>query len=183
MEPDDLIAIGRFGRAHGVRGEVRFFSQNPQSDLLEDGLRVFVRRDGSAVPLTVAKVRHSAKFDIVGLDEIDGRDAAEALTNLEVFVERDALPEPDADEVYLSDLIGQPVAIMTGDADQTRPIGRVGGFFETGANDVMVVELADGDTLYVPVVDHAIAQMAPDADVVLQPLDEWAPEDTELPDD
>lgn len=179
---DERITIGRFGRAHGVRGEVRFFSQNPESDFLKVGLRVFVRRDGQETVLTVAKVRHAAKFDIVGLEDIDGRDQAEALTNLDVSVDREALPELEQGEFYLRDLVGCEVAILIDEQGATRPIGQVGGFFETGANDVMVVEFSGGETLFVPMVDHAVAAVDPDQGVVLYPLEQWAPEGTVVPD-
>lgn len=181
MADDERIQIGRLGRAHGVRGELRFFANNPQSDLLEDGLRVFVRPAGQETTLTVSRVRPTPKFDIVAFDEIDDRDAAEALTNLEVAVSPEALPELDEGEFFLRDLVGCPVEILVDDAGATRTIGEVGGFFETGANDVMVVHLIDDERLYVPLVDHAVAEVEPDERVVLFPLDQWAPEGTELP--
>lgn len=181
MAGDDLIHIGTFGRAHGVRGEIRFFPVNPDSDLLEVGLRVFARRGDQDTSLSVSKARQANKFDILAFEEVSDRDEAEALTNLEVYVHADALPEPDEDEFYQRDLVGVDVAILESFDGPTRSIGEVGGFFETGANDVMVVHLSDGEKLFVPMIEGAVAEIDPEAGVVLQPLDQWAPEGTELP--
>ena len=60
-------------------------------------------------------------------------------------------------------------------------IGEVDGFFETGANDVMVVALSNGERLFVPMIEDAVAVLDLDDGVVLQPADQWAPEGTELP--
>jgi 16S rRNA processing protein RimM len=181
MSNDERVQIGTFGRAHGVRGEIRYFPLNPDSDLLEDGMRVYARRGDSDASLTITKVRHAAKFDIVAFDEIAGRDEAEALTNLDVYVEADTLPEPDEDEFYQRDLIGLDVAILESEDGPTRLIGEVDGFFETGANDVMVVSLSNGERLFVPMIENAVAVLDLDDGVLLQPADQWAPEGTEFP--
>lgn len=181
MSADDHIGIGKLGRAHGVRGEVRFFAYNPESELLESGLRVFLRGADGLEPLTVERIRFANKFAIVKFEEISDRGEAEALTNLELFVDRQDFPEPDDDEVYQEDLVGCEVRLLDTPDGPERVIGEVAGFFATGANDVMVVRLSDASQLYVPVVDHALAQLDPDDGILLQPLDQWAPEDTELP--
>jgi len=181
MPDDQRVQVGSFGRAHGVRGESRYFPVNPDSDLLEDGMWVYVRRGDSDLELTVSKVRHAAKFDIVAFDEIDGRDAAERLTNLEVFVDADALPEPDEDEFYQRDLVGLDVAILESVDGPSRLIGEVDGFFETGANDVMVVALSNDERLFVPMIEGAVAALDLEEGVLLQPADQWAPEGTEFP--
>lgn len=181
MVDQERIHIGTFGRAHGVRGEIRFFPLNPESDLLEAGLRVFVRRAGEESALTIGRARRANKFDILQLDEVGDRDEAEALTNLEVFVDVDALPDLDEDEFYHKDLVGLDVHILEAEDGPTRPIGEVAGFFETGANDVMVVQLTDDSKLFVPMIEDAVADLDHDGVVLLEPLHHWAPEDTELP--
>jgi 16S rRNA processing protein RimM len=181
MTDGERVQIGKFGRAHGVRGEIRYFPENPDSDLLEEGMRVSARRGDGYTPLTIARVRRAAKFDIIALDEIPGRDEAQALTNLDVYVDVDALPEPDEDEFYQRDLIGVAVAILESADGRSRVIGEVASFFETGANDVMVVDLSNGDRLFVPMIEGAVAEIDVDGGVLLQPADQWAPEGTEFP--
>jgi ribosomal 30S subunit maturation factor RimM len=62
-------------------------------------------------------------------------------------------------------------------------VGTVGGFFATGANDVLVLWVDDDpeDELFVPMIEDAIAEIDDSAPrVTLRPLDDWAPEGTEL---
>jgi 16S rRNA processing protein RimM len=181
MASDDKVAIGTFGRAHGVRGEIRFFPYNPQSDLFEESdLRVFVHRGDDDEPFDVERLRRADKFFIVKLGGVDDRDQAQALTNLDVWVAAEQLPALDEDEFYLRDLVGLAVEVLESADGPTRVIGEVGGFFETGANDVMVVELGDDQTLFVPLIEDAVAEIDPDSTVVLQPLHQWAPEGTDI---
>ena len=65
MSDSERIKVGTFGRAHGVRGEVRFFPLNPESNLLEEGLRVFVRRGDDDVALTDCRVEQSVDGGMV----------------------------------------------------------------------------------------------------------------------
>lgn len=178
MDEPKRLQIGSLGRAHGIRGEIRFFPYNPESELLEPGLEIYLPKADRT--LTVERARPTDDFVIVAFAEIDDRTQAESLTNLEVEVDEDVLPAPDDGEVYQKDLVGLEVALSDDDGGEERVIGEIAGFFATGANDVMVVDLDDGGELYVPVVDAAIAVLTPERGAVLHPLDRWAPEDTEL---
>ncbi len=179
MSDDERINIGKFGRAHGVRGELRFFPHSPESELLEPGLRVFVQSLGGETAFEVEKSRQANKFVILKLAGVDDRDEAESLTNLEVYVGSEELPETEEGEFYQKDVLGCEVTVIEPDGT-TRRIGEVAGFFETGANDVMVVDLDEGERLLVPLIEDAIDAIDPPDAVTLRPLDEWAPEGTEL---
>ena len=183
LDPAELVEIGQFGRPHGVRGELRYFPIDPDSELLEPGFRVFVRViDATDEQIfELSSLRAASKFDLVRLQGVDSREKAETLTNAAVLIDPADLPQLDEDEFYLRDLIGLQVhELLTRDGDDTRQIGEVGGFFETGANDVMVVELAGGERLLVPVIDEAIAEIDLPDRVLLWPLADWAPADTSL---
>lgn len=161
---------------------MRLFPLNPNSELLEPGFRVFVRCGGQEMALVLTKVRHTSKFDILAFKDVEDRDAAEALTNLEVLVDPEDFPEVEDDEFYLRDLIGVEVGLLeSAEGDAFRVIGEVDGFIETGANDVMIVKIAGAPNLLVPMIEDAVAEIAPDQPVLLYPLDIWAPKGTELP--
>ena len=176
MTDQDLVSLGKLGRAHGVHGEIRLFAHNPDSELLTEGAEVAIRTPAGVEFFNIEKIRWGDRFGILQLEGVDDRDEAEALTNLDLYVDASQLPELDG-EIYQRDLVGLPVVL----GDGKREIGEVAGFFETGANDVMVVERPDGDTFYVPMAEVAVADIdLDDRRVVLQPLDEWAPEDFTL---
>jgi 16S rRNA processing protein RimM len=85
----------------------------------------------------VKEGRRHGKGIIAKLIGCDDRDRAAALVGQPVAVRRDQLPPPGADELYWADLEGLMVETLDGAS-----LGRVSRLFETGANDVMVV---DGD--------------------------------------
>lgn len=101
------ILLGVIGRAHGVRGQVRVTSHTADPTALtrygplsDPNERLFTLR---WVGEGIAEV-----FEIVAGNpvKVADRSAAERLTNTKLFIERDRLPAPDADEYYLADLIG-----------------------------------------------------------------------------
>lgn len=178
---DDALAIARFGRAHGTKGEVRLWAYNPDSPLYEADLLGWIEGEDGPRNLTITHVRWGDRFGIAALKDLRYRDEAEALTNHEFFISRAQLPEPDPDEFYLNDTIGWPVGLMI--EDEVRHIGEVDGYLATGANDVMRVGVRGGDQLLVPLIDAALRQFDPDLErVVLWPLEQWAMEGTQIDD-
>ena len=103
------ILMGVIGRPHGVRGlvHVQSYTTDP-ADLARYGQ--LTDESGRAWTLTwrnpgVAELRDASG----GL--LQDRNAAERLTNTKLYIDRDRLPEPDAEEFYLADLIGLTSAI------------------------------------------------------------------------
>jgi 16S rRNA processing protein RimM len=105
--PTGRIQLGVIGRPHGVRGLVKITSHTADpSDLTAYG------------PLSDAAGRcYAVRWIADGVAEvsrvIDGaavkltdRAQAEKLTNTKLYVDRSALPSPEDDEYYLTDLIG-----------------------------------------------------------------------------
>lgn len=178
------VAIGKLGRPHGIRGEIRLFPFNPASRTVTDGLDVYIRRDEQLVrKARIEQARYANRFVILKLAGIDDRDEADRLKHAILNVDYDDLPDLADDEFYYVDLVDAPVYVADEenqdiDEHNADPIGTVGRFFATGANDVMVVECHDRDDLFVPLVDHAVFVLDFERHlVVLQPLHIWAPAD------
>ncbi|MFW5855286.1 MAG: ribosome maturation factor RimM, partial [Thermodesulfobacteriota bacterium] len=68
----------------------------------------------------------------------------------DLYIERSALPEPEEGAWYRKDLIGLDVIGIDG-----VHIGRIEHIFETGSNDVLVVE-NQGTELLVPVIKSVV---------------------------
>ena len=184
-EPGDgdriYVEVGKFGRAHGVKGEVRVFTEEPDWELFDPGTTLYVEGGmGDRRAVTIEKWRIADKFVIAKFASIDDRNEAQKLSNRMLTVPEEELPDLGGDEYYHFDLEGREVQLRSED-EEPRRIGTVSGIFETGANDVLVVDLEAGDELYVPMFEGAVEPIAPDDEVVyLRPLEEWAPEDTEI---
>ena len=84
--------------------------------------------------------------------------AAEALKNVRLYVARERLPKPDADEFYYTDLIG-----LTAQKQSGETVGTVKAIHNFGAGDLIEIEPQGGgatvmwpfDETTVPLVDVA----------------------------
>lgn len=127
----DRILVARIGAPHGVRGEVRLFvfTEDPGAILDYDPLT-----DASGKRrFRIASLRAAKDHFVARLEGVADRTAAEALTNVELYVARNALPETeDEDTFYHADLIGLRVEDETGAA-----IGTVIALHDFGAGDIL----------------------------------------------
>jgi 16S rRNA processing protein RimM len=160
----DRVRIAKIGAAHGLRGEVRLnvYAETPEA---LPGYGELETADGAkrfrAVSLRPAKGVFIAKFE-----GVNDRNAAEALTHVELFVARGKLPAiEEAGTFYHTDLIGLRVEDTSGAAR-----GVVVAVQNYGAGDLIEVAAKPGmsGTLvpfiekFVPLVDLAARRMVID---------------------
>jgi 16S rRNA processing protein RimM len=133
-QADRRILIGRVSGLHGVQGWVKLFSYtDPMANLLEFR-EMQLGRGGEWRPAVLVEGRTQGKTLIGRFEGVTDRDRAAGLVGDEIAIRRDQLPEPAADEVYWTDLIGLEVVNIHGEN-----LGTVDRMLETGANDVLVV--------------------------------------------
>ena len=132
----ERICVAQIGPAHGTRGEVRLKSFTADPMAVKD-YGALETEDGTATFRIEAlrPAKSPAKSHLVAqLAGVHDRTAAERLTNLRLFVPRERLPAPEADEFYHADLIG--LAAVTADG---RPLGTVVAIHDFGAGDILEV--------------------------------------------
>jgi len=143
--PDRLILMGVFGAPQGVHGAIRVKSLtgDPKAigayGSLTDGQRGRTFAFESLRPLKddmlVARVKG-----------VSTREAAAALTGVEIFARRDQLPPPSDDEFYYDDLVGLDAVDKAG-----APLGRVVSLMNYGGGDILEIAPAGGgETLLLP---------------------------------
>jgi 16S rRNA processing protein RimM len=154
MTMDRRILVGVVGAPHGVRGEMRLksFTEVPTAIgryrplLSEDGRQSF----------TILAVR-PVKDDMVvaRFEGVADREAAAALTNTRLYVERSQLPPAEEEEFYHADLIGLRAETAAG-----VDLGRITAVLNFGAGDLLEIQPAEGETrlvaftkAFVPVID------------------------------
>ena len=156
MPVDPLVVIGRLGRPHGVRGEVRAHSTGPTLGGIQPGERVtLVERDGSTQrELAVEEVRATSDSLLFRFKGIGAREAAAALTGATIRVPSGRLVTLSGpDEFYVTDLIG---CVVTAGALE---IGSVVEIHEGSANDSLVVRASDGAETLIPFTRDALEQL------------------------
>jgi 16S rRNA processing protein RimM len=132
--PADLVIMGRVAAPYAVRGwiKVQTFTENLDNLLDYPVWRLGKAGKWQAYEVLEAKV-HSQSL-VAQLDGINDRNAAEAVTGLDIAVLREELPPAEENEFYWDDLVGLQVVNTNGEL-----LGKVTGLLETGAHDVMKV--------------------------------------------
>lgn len=172
------VCIGVIAGAHGVNGLVRVksFTANPEDVAAYGpvtdaaGLRRFrIEVTGAARDMLLARI-----------EGVADRNAAEALRGVELHVERDRLPAPDADEFYHADLIGLSARSKDGSE-----IGAVTALYDYGAGDMIEIRTAGGRVELLPFtksvvpevdLEHGFVVIDPPSETYARPEDE-RPED------
>jgi len=152
--PANLILVGRVAGGFGVRGEVKIttYTEDPRS--LSD-FKALLRQDGSPA-LTIISARVAKEGLVTRCKGIETKDAADALRGLRLYVPREALPEPDEDEFYLTDLVGLPVRHVSDNA----LLGSVKSVQNFGAGDLLEIQPAlGGQTWYLPFTRAAVPEV------------------------
>lgn len=131
---ENPVLMATIGAAQGLRGEVRVksFTDDPTAlgeygNLHSADGRVF----------EVLEIREAKNVVIVRFRGVNDRNAAEALNGLDLFIERDNLPDDDLDEdeFFYADLEGLEAIDGNGTS-----YGKVSGVFDFGAGDLLELE-------------------------------------------
>ena len=125
--------MARVDGPFGVHGEVRLasYAEDPLALL---HYRTLSREDGST-GLTLETGRQVKGALIVRAVEVETREQAQALRGLGLYVDRNALPEPEEDEYYLADLIGLAAVTPAGEG-----LGRIRSVQNFGAGDLLEIQ-------------------------------------------
>jgi len=127
--------MGRIAAPFGIKGWVKVqpFSEDPGTLLDFESWRV--GRGAQHSHYSVEAAQEHGKALVAKLAGIDDRDAAYALRGQEISVAKSALPPPQDNEYYWSDLIGLRVVNREG-----VELGTVDSLMESGTNDLLVVK-------------------------------------------
>jgi 16S rRNA processing protein RimM len=137
--------MGVFGAPQGVRGDVRIKSLTGDASAI-----------GAYGPLTDKTRTREFSFErlrqlkddilVARVVGVATRDAAAALTGVEIFARRDQLPAPAEDEFYYDDLVGLEAVDPEG-----APLGRVAAVLNYGGGDILeIAPPGGGETLLLP---------------------------------
>ena len=147
------LCVGVITAPHGVRGQVRVKSFTAEPEDI-----------AAYAPLTDADGATEYRLQFVGkakgvlLAKVGGigdRDAADALRGVELFVERDLLPQiEDSDEFYYADLIGLAAKLPDGFS-----YGTVKALHDYGAGDMIEFALKGSGDIVLPFTKDVVPEV------------------------
>lgn len=132
-----LITIAQIKGAHGVKGEarIRSYTADPAACF---GYGPFLDESGK-VMLTPVKWRPVKDGFVVTFRENLQREAIAALRGTKLYAPREALPAPEADEFYVTDLLGLDAISPEGNA-----VGKIASVQNFGAGDLLEIGTSSG---------------------------------------
>jgi 16S rRNA processing protein RimM len=148
------LLMGRIGAAHGIKGEVRIQSFTDDPLALADYGPLATNKPGLIIEIEAA--RATTNVLVARLKGVRDRTDAEKLNGVELYVDRDKLPPPEAeDDFYHADLIGLDARLRDGSV-----IGQVTAIPNFGASDLLEVRNArSGDTFLYPFTKAVVPEV------------------------
>jgi 16S rRNA processing protein RimM len=145
--PADAVEVGRIADAWGIKGWFRVLSHSADPEALYSSKRWYLqpaekgaKTFSGTLLLKIREAKDHSGSVVASAQEVEDRNAAEALRGARVFVPRSSFPTAGTDEYYWVDLIGLAVVNREG-----VELGTVRELLSTGPQTVLVIGYeADG---------------------------------------
>lgn len=158
--PSEPLLVARIGKPHSLHGEVtvQAHTDDPERRFVEGSVFDTQAAPGSGVPrtLTVRSARLHNGVWLLAFEQVPDRTGAESLRGTRLVLDEAAAPASDDDEDswYEDDLVGLAAYDPTGER-----LGEVTGLESGGAQDRLVLRLADGHVVEVPFVAAIVSEV------------------------
>jgi 16S rRNA processing protein RimM len=156
--------VGKVKEAHGLKGDlyVLIFSGDttwlPKLKKFGIGVLPPPGEQGSAAgvskTLTCQRVKPFKKGLIIKAEELNDRNAAEAVESLGFYIPEDFLVSEEGKGIYLAEILNFKVK-----DPQQKVLGEITGFSSNGPQDLLVLKTTGGGTAEVPFVDAFIVKI------------------------
>jgi 16S rRNA processing protein RimM len=143
------ICVARIGAAHGVRGAVKLWSFT-QEPLALKHYGPLTTKDG-ARQFELMSIREAKGHLVATIKGVASREEAERLNGIELYVDRNKLPEPAEGEYYHADLIG-----LSAVTSANEPLGHVLAIHNFGAGDIIEIAPPHGPTMLLPFTNAVV---------------------------
>jgi len=164
-----MFEIGVITKPQGIRGELRVFptTDDPSRFALLVGEEILLQQGNGTKPYKLLGARQHKGFVLIKLDGISDRNMAETLMRSTILIsDEKALPLEDG-EYFVRDLVGLNIETETGEH-----IGSLSRVLNTNANDVYVIEAAEGDSFMIPAIKSVVLSVSlPEKKMVVRLMD------------
>ena len=147
MKSGQKILVGKISNPHGIKGWVKIISFTDPIENILSYKQWIISDKETEKTYCLEDSRVQGNKIIIKLENINDRNDADLLKNLEIYVNRSDLPELDENSYYWEDLVDFNVIDIKGN-----PVGKVDSLFRTGSNDVLVIIDETKERLLVPFI-------------------------------
>ena len=138
------ICLGKITQPHGVKGLVKVICYTDDPALLGE---TTLYKEATGTDIIKLTMKNSmGKYWIAAIDGIHDRNQVDPYRNMELWADKDILPEiEDDDEFYVQDLIGMKALTTEG-----QEAGHVLSVQNFGASDLLEIKPSSEPSYYLP---------------------------------
>lgn len=162
-EQEDVLVLGLVTKAHGVRGCIKVLPFGPESEIILKIKKIFLKspETGKLKEFEILTSSKHKRFFLIQLKGVTNINEADALKNWLVCVPMPEHPNLSEDEYYYHELIDMQAYSASGEF-----LGKIEGFMETPAHDVIVIRNKRKELL-LPMIDGVLVEVDKNAKKVV----------------
>jgi len=158
---EETLRVGVISSTHGVRGEVKVYPTTDDANRFRKLKTVILDTGREQMTLNIESVKFFKNMVILKFKEFNDIDEIEKYKGKDLLVKRDQAVKLGPNENFIVDLIGLKVV-----TDEGEEFGTLKDVLQTGANDVYVIETAEGKEYLFPAIPQCILNVNLDEQVV-----------------
>lgn len=151
---NDLLRVGVVTSTHGIAGEVKVFPTTDDAMRFKKLKEVFVDLGREQLTLHITSVKFFKNMVILKFREFDNINEVQKLIKKDLMISRDMAVPLSEDENFICDMIG-----LTTVTDDGIELGKLTDVLQTGANDVYIIETAEGKEILIPAIKQCILKV------------------------
>ena len=148
---EDMFRIGVITSTHGLKGEVKVFPTTDDPARFKKLKHCVIRTKNGDVPVEKKSCKFFKNMVILKFKGIDDINDVEKYRKKSLYVTRENAVKLKKDEYFIADLIGMKVS-----TDEGEELGTLSDVMQTGANDVYVISMTDGEEVLIPAIKDCI---------------------------
>ena len=144
------IIIGKFGAAHGVRGDIKVYPLTDFPERFNDLKSAFV----DDKEIDIVSTRYQNNFVVMKIKGVNSREEVSLFTNKLLKINRCDVPPLEEGEYYAFDIVGLTVI-----NHEDIVLGEITEILKTGSNDVYITKTKDGRQLLIPALKKVVTKI------------------------
>jgi len=160
------LSIGKFRRAHGVKGEMVMEVNTDFPEHIKPGMTIYVGKEKKQHQVT--SIRPMNQQLLVSLAGFEDCDVTAIFRNQLVYILSSSVPPLPEGIFYHHEIIGMQVVDENGES-----LGTVTEILVTGANDVYVVKKDSGEELLLPAIKSVLLEINRETKTITARPQDW----------
>ena len=154
---EEYLRVGVIANTHGVRGEVKIFATTDDIRRFKKLRKCVIDTGRERIDVEVESCKFFKQTPILKFKSIDQLNDVERFKGKDLLVHRDHAVKLEKNEFFIVDLIGLNV-----ETDEGMELGVLADVLQTGANDVFVVKMSDGNEVLIPYIEQCVPEIHPE---------------------